>query len=160
MLECWQNIQTCRHKYVVITVRKEPALRQNSRPADSQTNATERETHTKSSGKAALPPRRVHIKILCIFPLLNALDIYVGISLPHWFGSDWNKAFNSREPRWTSGHGTAGKPDFWLTHGAFTMLLFNVGCSGKKQKITKVTRVGKDSEYEYILSSEMPTFTT
>lgn len=71
MLECWQNIQTCRHKYVVITVREEPARRQNSRPADqpnSQTNATEIETQTKSNWKASLPPRHAHIQILCIFP--------------------------------------------------------------------------------------------
>ena len=85
MLECWQNIQTCRHKYVVITVREEPAQRQNSRPAVSQTAEQmqrETETETKSNGKAALPPRRVHIQILCISPHLNALDIYVGILLP------------------------------------------------------------------------------
>lgn len=54
-----------------------------SRKPNSQTNATEIETQTKSNGKAALPPRRVHIQILCIFPHLNALDIYVGNSLPH-----------------------------------------------------------------------------
>lgn len=55
MLECWQNIQTCRHKYVVIAVREEPARRQNSRAADGQTNATEMEMQTKSNWKAGPP---------------------------------------------------------------------------------------------------------
>lgn len=78
--------QICRHHCEgrAGTTPKQPTSRQ----PNSQTNAVEMETETKSNGKAALPPRRVHIQILCISPHLNALDIYVGILLPH---SDWDQ---------------------------------------------------------------------
>lgn len=75
MQECWQNIQTCRHKYVVIAVREEPGD-YPKQPSE----ADEPSGETVVIGKA--PPCKALIKILCIFP---PLGIYLLFSLPRGF---------------------------------------------------------------------------